>query len=68
MIAADINNDKDISAIDLIELRKLILGIYLELPDNGSWKMVDANQQLSTANPWIYREYLENTRLLQGLA
>ena len=32
MIAADINNDKEISALDLIELRKLILGVYNELP------------------------------------
>ena len=58
MIAADINNDKLITAIDLIELRKLILGIYPELPNNGSWKTVDASQELTLINPWIYNESL----------
>jgi hypothetical protein len=36
MIAADANNSKSITAIDLIEMRKLILGIYAELPYNTS--------------------------------
>jgi len=56
MIAADINADRSITAIDLISLRKLILGIYEELPDNGSWKFVDASQGLTTSNPWLYSE------------
>ena len=41
LIAADINNSGTISAFDLIELRKLILFIYTELPENPSWKFVD---------------------------
>ena len=63
MIAADINQDLDISAIDLIELRKLILGVYSELPQNDSWKAVDAAQILTTENPWIYRDYIEINNL-----
>ena len=58
MIAADINNDKEITALDLIELRKLILGVYSELPNNTSWKIIDGAQSLSTINPWIYSEFL----------
>ena len=58
MIAADINNDKEISVLDLIELRKLILGVYPELPNNTSWKIIDGAQSLNTVNPWIYSEYL----------
>jgi len=42
--------------LDLIELRKLILGINETLPDNGSWKFVDASTTLTTTNPWIYSE------------
>ena len=42
MIAADTDNSGSVTTIDLIELRKLILGIYDELPDNTSWRMVDA--------------------------
>ena len=56
MIAADINNDRGITAIDLIELRKLILGIYSALPANGSWKLIDASMSLSLNNPWDYKE------------
>lgn len=40
MIAADINHDEKINGIDLVELRKLILGIYTELPENTSWRFV----------------------------
>ncbi len=53
MIAADANNSKSITAIDLIELRKLILGIYTELPNNTSWRFVDKNYTFPDPyNPW----------------
>ena len=38
LIAGDINNDKVISAIDLVLLRKLILGIDTEVKSNKSWR------------------------------
>jgi hypothetical protein len=41
-IAADINRSETVSALDLIELRKLILGIYTEFPNNTSWRFIDA--------------------------
>lgn len=43
IIAADVNNNQSISAIDLIEQRKLILGIYDVLPANSSWKFFNAD-------------------------
>jgi large repetitive protein len=53
MIAADANNSKSITAIDLIELRKLILGIYTELPSNSSWRFVDRSYAFPDPyNPW----------------
>jgi len=58
MIAADVNNDNQITALDLIELRKLILGIYKELPETNSWISVDSNQKLSLDNPWAYNRSL----------
>jgi len=64
MIAADVNNDKNITVVDLIELRKLILGIYDELPANGSWKFINADNTLDASNPWNYSE----TRSIQDLA
>ncbi len=41
MIAADASKSKSISTFDIVELRKLILGIYDSLPDNKSWRFVD---------------------------
>jgi subtilisin-like proprotein convertase family protein/uncharacterized protein YrzB (UPF0473 family) len=42
-IAADANDDDRISALDIIDLRKLILGIYDELPGVNSWRFADAS-------------------------
>ncbi|MEQ1746728.1 MAG: HYR domain-containing protein [Saprospiraceae bacterium] len=41
MIAADANGSKSITTFDIVELRKLILGVYTELPNNTSWRFVD---------------------------
>ena len=41
MIAADVNKDQKITASDLVELRKLILGISDKLANNNSWRFVD---------------------------
>ncbi len=58
LIAADANRSGTITTADLMELRKLILGIYPELPNNTSWRFVDtsfvfpnANNPFSTAFP-----------------
>jgi len=59
MIAADVNSDGAIDGRDLVELRKLILGIYTELPQNDSWRFVDASQTLDIENPWNFREIVE---------
>lgn len=52
-VAADVNNDEKVTASDMVELRKLILGIYNHLPNNGSWRFIDAKQNFINANhPW----------------
>ncbi|MEL6124069.1 MAG: T9SS type A sorting domain-containing protein, partial [Bacteroidota bacterium] len=59
VIAADINSDEQISAIDLLELRKLILGIYTDLPNNDSWRFVDADQSFDDeTSPFPFAEQL----------
>jgi len=40
LVAADANNSGSVSTIDIVELRKLILGIYQELPNNSSWRYI----------------------------
>ncbi|MBT8229068.1 MAG: hypothetical protein KJO50_02330, partial [Bacteroidia bacterium] len=59
LIAADVNSSSDISAIDLIELRKLILGIYEELPQNNSWRFVSEDFKFTDPlAPWPFEEVI----------
>ena len=54
MIAADVSNSESISAVDLIILRKLILGVYDAFPDSGSWTFIDEEHQfVDMENPWM---------------
>jgi photosystem II stability/assembly factor-like uncharacterized protein len=50
MIAADANASNSITTIDIVEVRKLILGIYQELPNNTSWRFVDRDFVFPVAN------------------
>ena len=43
LIAADVNKDARISASDLVELRKLVLGTQDKFTNNTSWRFVDKN-------------------------
>ncbi len=60
MIAADINMDDNITAIDLIELRKLILGIYVEFPDNESWRFIDKSYTFTDATNPLDEDFPES--------
>jgi len=54
MIAADANKSDHITAFDLIEIRKLILGINTRFPNNTSWRFVDRNYSFPDPyNPFI---------------
>ncbi|HOY06969.1 MAG TPA: hypothetical protein PLO67_16290, partial [Saprospiraceae bacterium] len=53
MIAADANRSGSITTFDIVEFRKLILGIYNELPNNTSWRFVEKAYTFPTpANPF----------------
>ena len=41
LVAADIDASGTLSVLDILQLRKMILGIYNEFPENKSWRMVD---------------------------
>jgi hypothetical protein len=43
LIAADINNDGKVASGDLIELRRLILGVTDKFSSNDSWAFIPAN-------------------------
>jgi hypothetical protein len=53
MIAADANNTGSITALDQIQIRKMILGIDTSFPNNTSWRFIDATHLFSDPdNPW----------------
>ncbi len=53
LIAADVNNSKSVTTLDLIQLRKLILNIDNKFGNNTSWRFVDASYSFpNPANPW----------------
>ncbi len=57
IIAADITNDEIITAIDLIELRKLILGQIDTFANNESWRFVDSDFEfVDPLDPFPYDE------------
>ena len=61
LIAADINNNETISAVDLLQLRKLILGLYPEdhLPNNTSWRYLDYSYEfVEPSHPFPFNEII----------
>jgi hypothetical protein len=56
-IASDINKDGDVSTIDLVELRKLILGIYSQFPQNTSWRFFDQTLMARTHDQSTLSEF-----------
>jgi hypothetical protein len=48
-IAADANNDQVIDSLDILECRKIMLGIWTEMPT--FWRFVDKNYVFPTPNP-----------------
>jgi subtilisin-like proprotein convertase family protein len=50
LLASDANADGDLDIRDVLELRKLLLGIYDELPNNSSWRMIDLDYNFDGIN------------------
>ena len=65
MIAADINGDDNVSGIDVVELRKVILGVQDEFTQNTSWRFVDATQEFADASDPFP---VDETRFISELA
>jgi len=53
ILAADANNSNTVTAADLIELRKLVLGINQKLSNSGSWRFIDKTLKFNNMeDPW----------------
>lgn len=60
LIAADINNDEQITSIDLVELRSAILGFKTKFPNNESWRFVDADYKFIDAEDPLGENFTES--------
>ena len=68
LIAADVNKSGSISIIDMLQLRKIILGIDKEFKENKSWRFVDAKYTFKKeSNPYQFPEIV-NINDLNGSA
>ncbi len=59
-IAADINRSGTITTLDLIQLRKVILGIDANFANNSSWRFINADHIFQDPNDPL-KEYLPET-------
>lgn len=65
-IAADINRSGAVTTLDLIQLRKVILGIDTNFANNSSWRFINADHIFQdSSNP--LKEYLPETIRLDRL-
>jgi hypothetical protein len=62
LIAANINDDERISGADIVELRRVILGVEPNFPNNESWRFVDASEQL--VEGLLPRNYVEQLSII----
>ncbi|MBK6823853.1 MAG: hypothetical protein IPG87_13020 [Saprospiraceae bacterium] len=68
LIAADVNESKSITARDIADLRKLILGITSELSIKKSWVFVESNYKFSDpTQPWSYSDVIKVDNLKSDL-
>ena len=63
IIAADINKSNTITALDLIELRKLILGIDESFINNTSWRFIDSSFEFDDPNNPLAEEFPESYQI-----
>ncbi|MCB0656035.1 MAG: T9SS type A sorting domain-containing protein [Saprospiraceae bacterium] len=59
-IAADIDKSNTLNVVDLVELRKLILGVLDSFPHNTSWRFVPQDYQFpDDVRPWDFPEKVD---------
>ena len=70
LIAADANKSGTVTTFDIVELRKLILGTYQQLPNNSSWRFIDKSQVFTNPdNPFadVIKEDIQIIDIQQSL-
>ena len=57
-LAADVNNDQKITVSDLVQLRKVMLGLTAGFKTNTSWRFFDLTQSKMENNPWKINDFM----------
>lgn len=65
LIAADANGDEAIRVDDIVALRKLILGVYTNLPNSPSWRFLNASSLLGD-KPWPFDEVVSHAQMAEN--
>ena len=69
IIAADANHDEGITTFDMVQLKQIILQNWDELPNNNSWRFVNAYYQFSDwTNPFVddFPESIESIAVMEN--
>lgn len=67
LIAADVNGDHVVTALDMLELRKAILGIIDEFPNNNSWMFMDEQSTIDINDPFSFDKSIVVNDLSQDM-
>jgi hypothetical protein len=65
MLAADADGDQAIRVNDVVEIRKLILGIADKYTNMPSWRFVDGSDKMPNG-PWPFREVISHASLTES--
>jgi hypothetical protein len=65
MIAADADGDQSIRVNDIVEIRKLILGIADKFTASPSWRFVDGSEKMEQG-PWPFKEVIAHGSLIES--
>lgn len=53
-VAADVNRDGRINSLDLVDMRKVILGLREYFPNNTSWRFIPLSECFNNPNPMTW--------------
>jgi len=68
ILAADVSGDGRVSALDLTELKRLILGVTNELPNMSPWLFVKKDQNFfDDQNPWPFTSDIDIVDLADNM-
>lgn len=71
LIAADVDRSNTVTTADLVELRKLLLGVTTHFSNNTSWRFVDAQYVFPDKNnPWsaVFPESIEIAEMTETIS